>query len=158
MRCIYCLKKQKTEVINSREIRRGYATWRRRACSACKRIFTTKESPVADNLFFIKRNGSRQRFVYEKLFASIFAVLNFGKKRDNGRDARLAKKIADRIVNQLFVRAEKKDISTQKVIELVYVDLKKINQAFANSYASYSEYRIKTLLQKGLMRIPEIYR
>lgn len=133
-------------------------TWRRRSCPRCARVFTTKESSVADNLFLVKRNGSRQRFVYEKLFASIFAILNSGKKRDSGDAALRAKKIARSVVATLFTSAEKKDVPTKKVIELVYKELKKAGQPYADAYAAYSEYRAKVLIQTGLMRIPEIYR
>ncbi len=157
MRCIYCAGK-KTAVINSRAIGRGYMTWRRRSCPACVRVFTTKESPVADNLFLVKRNGSRQRFFYEKLFASVFTILNSGKRRDSGEAALRAKKLAGRVVEQLFRNAEKKDVTTKKVIELVYKELKRMGQAYADAYISYSEYRAKVLLQAGLIRVPEMYR
>lgn len=98
---------------------------------------------MADNLFVIKRNGSRQRFVYEKLFVSIFTVVNIGKNRDNGDDAKLAKKISQKIIKKLFAISTNKAIASKTIIELVYAELKKINSSYADRYASYSDYRLK---------------
>ena len=142
MKCIYCANR-KTEVINSREIKVGTLTWRRRRCPNCTKIFTTKESGMADNLFVIKRNGSRQRFIYEKLFVSIFIVVNTGKNRDNGDDAKLAKKISARILKKLFTAAEDRDIKSKILIALAYDELKKIHRSYADRYIAYSDYRLK---------------
>lgn len=145
MKCIYCNHK-KSDVINSRGIKNDSMVWRRRYCLGCKKIFTTKESAVADNLFVIKRNGIRQRFIYEKLFASIFRVINTGKNRDSGDDAKLAKKISELIVRKLFSISSNKTISSHTIIELVHKELKKNNSSFADMYIAYSDYRIKVAL------------
>ncbi len=142
MKCVYCLQK-KTEVANSREIKGGLITWRRRYCPSCKKVFTTKESAMADNLFVLKRNGSRQRFVYEKLFVSIFTVINIGKNKDNGNDAKLAKKISQKIMKKLFAASLNKNIASKTIIELACAELKKTGAAYADRYISYSDYRIK---------------
>jgi len=144
MKCIYCANR-KTEVINSRGIKGGTLTWRRRRCPNCAKIFTTKESGIADNLFVIKRNGSRQRFIYEKLFVSIFTVVNAGKYRDNGNDAKLAKKISARILKKLFAAAEGKDIKSKILIALAYDELKKVHRSYADRYITYSDYRLKVI-------------
>lgn len=109
-------------------------------------------------MFVIKRNGSRQRFVYEKLFASIFVVLNARKNRDSGNDAKFAKKVTGKVVDRLFGVSENKEVSTKKIIELVYLELKKNKPTLADTYASYSDYRIKTMLALGLMSVPVVYR
>lgn len=96
-----------------------------------------------DNLFVLKRNGRRQRFVYEKLFVSIFSAINIGKKRDNGDNAKLSKKITEKIMKKLFSGATNKNVTSKAIIESVYAELKKINQAYADLYVSYSDYRLK---------------
>jgi len=150
MRCIYC-SGQKTEVKNSRKIARGTAIWRRRHCTTCEKTFTTRETSVGENLFVIKRNGSRQRFVYEKLFASIYHTIYNGKKRDSGDAAKTSKKVAETILRQLFAKNSTKNVSTKRIIELSYKELKKINRTLAIAYGKYSEYRFKTLTQSGFM-------
>lgn len=145
MKCLYC-HKAGTDVVNSRVIKNGIGVWRRRCCIHCKKTFTTKETAIADNLFVLKRNGSRQRFIYEKLFASIFRVINTGKNRDSGDDAKLSKKIAEIIISKLYGYANEKDIESKKIIELVYSELKKINLSFGDMYIAYSDYRIKVAL------------
>lgn len=98
---------------------------------------------MADNLFVVKRKGSRQRFVYEKLFASIFTVINMGKFRDNGDDAKLAKKITQRIIKKLFAASINQNIATKVIIELAHAELKKISSSYGDRYGSYSDYRLK---------------
>ena len=151
MKCIYC-SQRKTSVANSREIKGGSMTWRRRYCSGCKKVFTTKESAMADNLFILKRNGSRQRFVYEKLFVSIFTVINSGKNRDNGDDAKLTKKISQKIMKKLFTASNNKNIASKTIIELVYAELKKINASYADRYISYSDYRLKFAISGFILK------
>jgi len=145
MKCIYC-NQEKSEVINSRGIKGNSMVWRRRSCLNCKKIFTTKESPIADNLFVLKRNGSRQRFIYEKIFTSIFKVINTGKNRDSGDDAKLAKKISEHVIEKLFSISNNRVVSSKSIIELVYKELKKINLSFADIYIAYSDYRIGVAL------------
>lgn len=145
MKCIYCSNK-KTEVVNSRKIKKGFMTWRRRYCPSCKKIFTTKESTIADNLFVLKRNGSRQRFIYEKLFVSIFNAINARKNRDSGDDAKLAKRISGKIIEKIFPLAPDKIIPSKTIIEQTYRELKKISSYWADRYISYSDYRLKAIL------------
>lgn len=156
MKCIYC-KRKKTQVVNSREIKKGLMTWRRRLCTNCGNIFTTKESAVADNLFVLKRNNSKQRFVYEKLFASVFVSVNNRKNSDNGDDAKLTKRIVESIIEKVFSNSRNKTISSKTIVQVIYKELKKIDRSYADRYASYSNFRLKTLLQLGVVRMPGIY-
>lgn len=142
MRCIYCSAKT-TEVSNSRKVKSGSIVWRRRSCQSCDSLFTTKESAGADNLFIVKRSHTRQRFVPEKLFASLFVAINTRKNRDNGDDAKLAKKLTDEIINILFrTLGSKRDVKSATLILASYSALKKINQSFADHYLYYSDYRM----------------
>lgn len=123
-------------------------TWRRRFCLDCGRIFTTKESATADNLFVLKRNGSRQRFTYEKLFVSVFTAINAKKNSDKGDDAKLAKKISEKITHKLFAVSSDKLIESKKIIDLVYKELKRIDNSYAGRYMTYSDYRLKALFSR----------
>ena len=147
MKCIYCSHKV-TSVKNSRSAKGGTLVWRRRYCEKCKNTFTTREGTFLDNLFLIKRNGKRQRFLYEKLFASIFSALNFGKERDSGSQSLVARDIAYTAIDVL--RAPQiKTTSTKEVIITVYKELMKVNQHAAYSYMFYSSYRRDVLKRIG---------
>lgn len=143
MKCIYCAHKE-TEVRNSRLGVRGVGVWRRRHCPACDATFTTTELGFAQNLFILKRSGKRQRFIYEKLFVSIFVSIDKGKANDNGQNAKLAKEITDKIISSLL-KLKTKDVATKTIIEITYDQLQKISPYFAERYMFYSEYRIQIL-------------
>ena len=152
MNCIYCLHKG-TEVRNSRESKKGLFTWRRRYCPHCDKTFTTKESALADNLFVVKRNGIRQRFVYEKLFVSIFSVLNSKKGGDHGNDAKLAKRITDQLIQKAITKSDDRNIATSSLIQLAFIHLKKVDSSFADQYAYYSPYRREVASRFGLIKM-----
>jgi hypothetical protein len=99
----------------------------------------------------MKRNGSRQRFIYEKLFASIYHIVYNGKKRDSGDATKTSKKVAEAVLKQVFVNNSTKNVSTKRIVELSYKELRKVNRALAIAYGKYSEYRFKTLIQSGFM-------
>lgn len=139
MKCIYCSHKE-TSVINSRKTKGSSLIWRRRHCLKCDSLFTTREGTFLDNLFLIKRSGKRQRFIYEKLFASIFLSLDAGKNRDSGKQAVLAKAVAYSVVDGLRDMRQK-TIKTSDVIQIVYKELLKVNYHVADTYMFYSEYR-----------------
>lgn len=152
MKCIYCVHKR-TEVVNSRPIQKGYVTWRRRKCTQCTAVFTTKETTIADNIFVIKRNKRRQRFVYEKLFVSIFTVLSMKKGSDNGENAKTSKNVSVKVIEQIYTsHISSKTVYTSAIILLVYKELKKVNQSYADHYISYSNYRRDVAKKMGLGR------
>jgi transcriptional regulator NrdR family protein len=153
MKYIYC-SHNKTGVTNSREIKKGILTWRRRHCQNCKETFTTKETPLADNLFVIKRNGTRQRFSYEKLFVSVFTVLNNKKGSDNGDDAKTSKDISENIINDIISRPKKgKNIFISELIATTYTRLKEISTAYADHYIYYSSHRREAGIKAGLITL-----
>src|SRR3989338_8461012 len=118
MKCIFCLHKS-TSVVNSRKSHNGLFVWRRRSCERCSAVFTTKESPLGDNLFVIKRNGHRQRFMYEKLFVSIVYAIERGKDNDRGDQATFAKALAEKTIS-LLLKEKKRDIPTADIVRLCY--------------------------------------
>lgn len=143
MKCIYCNHKD-TQVKNSRLLNGLLGVWRRRYCPTCKMTFTTKELGFADNLFVIKRNGKRQRFVYEKLLVSIFTSIDKGRDNDNGSGALIAKEITDNTIYRIL-HLKTKDVSTKLIIEIVFGELVKMNPYFGERYMYHSEYRAKVV-------------
>jgi transcriptional repressor NrdR len=141
MKCIYC-KNPETSVNNSRKTNNGLYVWRRRECAKCSTVFTTTESPFADNIFVIKRSGKRQRFIYEKLLVSIAYSLEQGKSRDHGTEALSAKKITNQIIEDVL-QSGKKDTSTAFLIMSAYTHLKEVSVFSADRYMYYSEFRLK---------------
>lgn len=148
MKCIYC-EHPATDVKNSRKINKNSIVWRRRECNLCKKIFTTKETSTDDNLFVIKRNGKRQRFLYYKFFASIFNIINIGKLHDSGDSAKLSKKIADSILKNLYKKADtKKNIKSKDIIITTHTFLLTMKKSYADYFANYSEFR-QNAVKKG---------
>lgn len=71
MRCPYC-KEQEDKVIDSRAAENGTVIRRRRQCLSCDRRFTTYERIEATNkLLVIKKDGSREPYLREKLIAGV---------------------------------------------------------------------------------------
>lgn len=147
MKCIYC-KHKETAVKNSRSTKEGTIVWRRRVCEKCGNIFTTKEGALVDHFFIIKRNGSQQRFAYEKLFVSIFTVLGSLKNHDNGKQAMLAKTITERVLTDLVAK-HIKSVSSEEVIRVVYEQLMKVDSHAADSYIFYSGYRRDSIARRS---------
>lgn len=140
MKCPFC-KSSKTDVINSRKTSDGVGVWRRRKCLKCEEIYTTTEYFSHDSLFVVKRNLVRKKFVYEKLFVSIFNAVIGGKIRDQGDDASKAKRLTREIINEI-IKLRSKYVSTKEIVSFSYKILEKENPFFATRYAMYSEFRL----------------
>lgn len=146
MKCIYCSTKN-TAVLNSRPVKNGDMVWRRRSCDGCGQTFTTKEDGYTDNLFVIKSSGKRQRFVYEKLFISIFTSLNIRKHPDNGTNAVLAKNVTERVIKKIYKTHGIKDVESSIIAHLTYHELNITEKTCAEHYAFYSDNRQKVILK-----------
>lgn len=60
-----------TKVIESRDVTEGESIRRRRQCLSCDYRFTTYERVERPNLVVVKKDGTRQMFSREKLFAGL---------------------------------------------------------------------------------------
>ena len=147
MKCIYCEHKQ-TSVVNSRKGKGQEDVWRRRSCEGCKQVFTTSESFSYDSLFVVKRNLTRKRFMYEKLFASILMSTLGEKDTDMGDMATFSKQITEKVVKDLFL-FNSKYVSTKDIIKSTYHQLSLSNDFFAKKYAMYSRYRLYVIQGKN---------
>ena len=147
MECPFCKSEGKvsgTGVVNSRKTKDNDEVWRRRHCLECGEIFTTIERISYNSFFVVKRNLSRKRFTYEKLFSSVLNAIAAGKGRDQGDDAMKAKRIASDIIAKLFT-LRSMYISSKDIIRATHHVLEKEDSFFALRYATYSQHRIKTL-------------
>jgi len=70
MRCPFC-DQSNDRVVDSREIRDGRATRRRRVCLDCDRRFTTYEQIEDIHYMVVKKNGQRERFLRSKVARGI---------------------------------------------------------------------------------------
>lgn len=71
MVCIYCA--HKTIVTNSRSSKKLSGTWRRRKCTNCEAIFTSREYPELSDTHRVKqKDNSVQPFSRDLLFVSIY--------------------------------------------------------------------------------------
>ena len=68
MRCPYC-ECTNTKVVDSRES--GSSIRRRRECALCGRRFTTYERVQTKTMMVVKRDGRREEFNRDKLWASL---------------------------------------------------------------------------------------
>ena len=144
MKCIYCNYKD-TSVKNSRLLKPSNMVWRRRECENCNTVFTTHERVEIGNFFVIKRNFTKKRFVYEKMFSSILLAVLDGKHVDVGDAVMAVKNICEDIIQTSIQENKSKIISTKEIIIRVYKQLEKENKMWALRYGFYSEYRKKVL-------------
>ena len=78
MVCIYC--GGSTKVTNSRASKKGVSVWRRRECTDCRRIVSTREYiDLHSALRMKKTNGSLEPFLRDKLLMSIHSSLSHRK-------------------------------------------------------------------------------
>lgn len=77
MVCIYC--GEKTSVINSRSSTKTLSTWRRRICSRCQGVFTTREQIELELVLRVQKAGHLQPFQRDKLFLSVYRSLSHRK-------------------------------------------------------------------------------
>ena len=140
MRCPQCATSA-TRVIDSRDLESGSTIRRRRECEACGHRFTTYERPEGARLVVVKRDGSREDFVREKLRAGLLKAL---QKRPVTLDR--VEAAVDEIEAQLRGRGDAEVPSTE-VGRLATEALRELDQLayirFASVYHAYDD--IETL-------------
>ena len=140
MRCPRC-EASGTRVIDSRDLENGSTIRRRRACEACGHRFTTYERPEGARLVVIKRDGSREEFVREKVRVGLLKAL---QKRPVTLDR--VEAAVDEIEAQLRTRGDAEVASTE-IGRLATDALKELDQLayirFASVYHAYDD--IETL-------------
>ncbi|MDO8960271.1 MAG: transcriptional regulator NrdR [Rhodocyclaceae bacterium] len=136
MRCPYC-SEDNTQVVDTRENEEGDTVRRRRRCLSCDKRFTTYERVELQLPLVVKKNGSRVDYDRDKLKSSMTLAL---RKRPVNTES-VASAI-DRIEDKLVQLAER-DVTSDRIGELVMRELKKLDKVayirFASVYRNFAD-------------------
>ncbi|MCX6769733.1 MAG: transcriptional regulator NrdR [Candidatus Micrarchaeota archaeon] len=135
MRCPICAHGE-TDVIDTRDSE-DFRIRRRRQCAKCKRRFTTYEEIEKEELFVIKKDGRREKFIRQKLLSGIEKSC---EKRPVSREK--IEEMADWVESKLR-KSGKKEVSTTQIGGLVMERLHKVDAVayirFASVYRSFAD-------------------
>ncbi|MDD3867492.1 MAG: transcriptional regulator NrdR [Eubacteriales bacterium] len=136
MRCPYC-SHDDDKVIDSRPSDEGMAIRRRRECSVCGARFTTYEKVENLPLIVIKKDGTREPFDRDKLFAGIMKSC---EKRP------VTTEQIDNLVRSIELQYQnslQREISSVQIGEMVMDRLKQIDEVayvrFASVYRQFKD-------------------
>jgi len=136
MYCPFC-NVGDTKVIDSRLIREGNQTRRRRECPACKERFTTYEVAELTLPRIIKRDGRRVPFSEEKLRSGVLRALEKRPVNTEQIETLLA-----RILRKALTRGER-EIHSLQLGEWVMEELHQLDQVayvrFASVYRCFQD-------------------
>jgi transcriptional regulator NrdR family protein len=133
MVCIYC--GSRTNIINSRLIKKSGQKWRRHRCDQCKAIFTTTEDYQLESCLLVSHpadNKIPEAFSRYKLFLSIYSAVKHLE-----RPANTAGDLTNTIINAVCGQKPLKPIiSSDDISNAVIRVLKRYDAASAIRYAS----------------------
>jgi transcriptional repressor NrdR len=136
MKCPFC-GEENTQVVDTRENEDGDTVRRRRRCLACDKRFTTYERIELQLPLVVKKNGSRTEYDRDKLKASMMLALRKRPVTTESLEAAI-----DRIEERL-VQLGEREVSTDRVGELVMRELKKLDKVayirFASVYRNFED-------------------
>lgn len=126
-----------SRVVDSRDAAGGTVVWRRRACDACQRRFTTYERVEHALPVVVKRDGQREPFDRDKILRSLRIACN---KRPIATDT--LEETAAELERELAERGEK-EVSSGVIGERVMARLKELDGIayvrFASVYKSFRD-------------------
>ena len=136
MRCPAC-GSEDTQVTETRVSEDGVEIRRRRRCIACSRRFKTVERIELSLPYVVKKNGARLEFDEKRLRARFLLAL-----RKRPVPAEIVDAAVRRVEEQLAASGER-EVSTQRIGELVMLELKKLDKVayirFASVYRSFQD-------------------
>lgn len=136
MKCPYC-GYQESKVVDSRHSDDSTSIRRRRECLSCQKRFTTYETVESLPMIVVKKDNSRQSFDRNK-------ILNGMVRACEKRPVRMAdlEKAADEI-EQIIQNSLDREVSTEKIGELVMERLKPLDEVayvrFASVYRQFKD-------------------
>ena len=136
MRCPFC-GHDEDKVIDSRPSEEGSAIRRRRECIACSARFTTYEKVENLPLLVVKKDGSREPFLREKL---ISGLIKSCEKRpvSTAQIETLVDSIEKDVQNSL-----KREVTSREIGEMVMERLKELDEVayvrFASVYRQFKD-------------------
>jgi transcriptional repressor NrdR len=148
MICPFC-GHSSSRVVDSREVRDGSETRRRRECNGCSRRFTTYERVDELPVTVVKRDGRRESFDREKL---LNGMLRACEKRPVPRRDLIA--IVDAVESAIAAQ-EVREMSTEDIGHLVIEQLRTLDQVayvrFASVYRRFEDVHQFMEELKGLL-------
>jgi len=136
MRCPYCLNLD-TRVVDSRASSESEAVRRRRECEKCDKRFTTYEQIESVRMTVIKKDGSREDFIREKV---LHGMLRACEKRPIPRE-RVERAVSE--VESILRQSNKQEIPSKRIGQLVMEQLQQIDGVayvrFASVYRSFKD-------------------
>ncbi len=136
MQCPYC-REMDSRVVDSRLAAGGTLVWRRRACDACQRRFTTYERVEHTLPTVVKKDGQREPFDRDKILRSLRIACN---KRPVSTDQ--LEEQAEALERELGESGEK-EVASLVIGERVMERLKKLDEVayvrFASVYRSFRD-------------------
>jgi transcriptional repressor NrdR len=136
MKCPFC-SHDDTAVLETRVADDGAVIRRRRRCPACDKRFTTYERIELQLPVVVKKDGSRVEYTRDKLKASLALALRKRPVSASAVDEAIA-----RIEEKLLALAAK-EVSTERVGELVMRELKRLDKIayirFASVYRNFED-------------------
>lgn len=150
MRCPKC-SNQEDKVLDSRSVRNGDATRRRRICASCGYRFTTYEEVLKPKLRVMKRDGRHEELRRDKLLTGIERAC---EKRPIS--AIQIETLIDSVVEELEAEYER-EVPSQAIGELVMRRLEKLDEVafvrFASVYRRFRDVQQFVNAIKGMIEI-----
>ena len=147
MKCPYCGFAE-SKVIDSRPADEGSSIRRRRECLSCRKRFTTYETVESLPMVVVKKDGSRQSFDRRKILGGMIRACE--KRPVPVADLeRVSEEIEQEVQNSM-----EREVSTQKVGEMVMERLKKIDEVAYVRFASvYRQFKDIDTFMKELNKL-----
>lgn len=136
MKCPYC-GYQESKVVDSRHSDYGVSIRRRRECLSCQKRFTTYETVESLPIVVVKKDNSRQAFDRNK-------ILNGMVRACEKRPVSMADlEAATMEIEQIIQNSLEREVSTEKIGELVMERLKPLDEVsyvrFASVYRQFKD-------------------
>jgi len=144
VRCPFC-KKDQIKVLDTREVKNGWETRRRRECLHCGARFTTYERIEERPLLVVKKNGEREPYDREKIVKGLLKACE--KRPVSAQEIETA---ADAVETRLF-ESGNREVRSLTIGELVMAELRRIDKVSYVRFASvYKDFRDIAEFEKEL--------
>jgi transcriptional repressor NrdR len=146
MRCPWC-NADDDKVVDSRPADGGASVRRRRQCTVCKRRFTTFERVESVGLVVIKRDGSKDPFVRQKVTGSVLKAI-----KNRPVSPAQVEKLVDRVEERM--RRKGPEVTSEQIGVAVLADLARLDQVAYIRFASvYKDFQGITDFERELVSL-----
>jgi transcriptional repressor NrdR len=146
MRCPWC-NADDDKVVDSRPADAGASVRRRRQCTVCRRRFTTFERVESVGLVVLKRDGSKDPFVRQKVTGSILKAI-----KNRPVSPAQVEKLVDRVEERM--RRKGPQVTSEQVGVAVLADLARLDQVAYIRFASvYKDFQGITDFERELVSL-----